>query len=290
MNYLLKNNKKYKFDNNIIVEEIYEANNIEVCLEETGFNLFDKLDKSKAKLDENLLKIGKTKIKTIEANLPHFIDEYYSEFEIDLKLIKEANKFVDKKGTRPALSGVYINSLGTIIATDSFKLYIYDKGNSNEYVILSQELVNELCKFSNEKALLKFNKTAAKIILDNANTIITGRLINSQYPNVFNLINVSNYTKLNFNKYDFQKIADIGKLVNGEITVLFENDEITFIGDNSYNCEFNSNIESYVMFENINLALSVYDEDNVGLFYLSKEKPLIFNKNNKYVMIMIMRW
>ena len=55
MNYLFKENKLYRFDNNIIVESNYQANNIEVCVDEIGFKLFDKLDKTKAKVNNNLL-------------------------------------------------------------------------------------------------------------------------------------------------------------------------------------------------------------------------------------------
>ena len=61
----------------------YQANNIEVCVDEIGFKLFDKLDKIKAKVNNNLLKVGKSTIKTIEAQMPTFDEKYtYSSLKV----------------------------------------------------------------------------------------------------------------------------------------------------------------------------------------------------------------
>lgn len=286
MNYLFKENKLYKFDNNIIVESNYQANNINVCIDEIGFKLFDKLDKENAYVSNNLLKVGKSSIKTIDAQLPTFDNEYTSSFELDLNILKEASKFADKRNLKPTLTGVYVNDLGTIIATDSFKVYQYYKGESNKYVVLSPELVSELIKLNNDNCILQFNQTSAQVILENE-TKITGRLLNGQYPNVNNLIKQYETNSIDFNKQEFLKQAEIGKLCNGEITIEINDNELTFKGDNEYTCEFKSNFNTYLNLEYIMLALNVLS--NPTLYYNGENKPLLFEEDNKKVLIMTMK-
>lgn len=286
MNYLFKKNKLYRFDNNIIVESNYQANDIEVCVDEIGFKLFDKLDKTKAKVNNNLLKVGKSIIKTIEAQMPTFDEKYTSEFELDLNILKEATKFADKRNFKPILTGVYVNDLGTIIAADSFKVYQYDKGESNKYVVLAPELVSELIKISNEKCVLKFNQTSAQVIL-NDETKITGRLLAGQYPNVSALVKQHQKNNIDFDKEEFLKHSEIGKLCNGDITIEITENELTFKGDNEYTCEFKSSFNSYLNLEYILLALNVMNKPT--LYYNNEIKPLLFVENNKKVLIMCMR-
>lgn len=290
MNYLLKNNKLYKFDENIIIEKYYYANNIEVCIDESGFALFDKLDKDKAKVEDNLLKVGKTKIKTFEYNLPNFNYNFDNEFEIDLNIIKEASKFTDSKGLKPVLSGVYVNELGTITATDSFKLYHYDKGKNENGVILSKELLNEIIKFNNFKALLKFNKSNAQVII-NDEFIITGRLINAQYPNVENLVKKDYTNLIALNKQELKNIIEIGKLVNGDdITVLINNNEITFTGDNEYNTYFDTeNLDIFMRLDNLVNAINSLNKDEILLSHLGNTKPIMFYEENKTILALPIR-
>lgn len=288
MNYLLKNNKLLKFDENIIIEKEYYANNIEVCVDESGFALFDKLNKDKAKVEDNLLKVGKTKIKTFEYNLPNFNYDFTeeNEFEIDINIIKEASKFTDKKGLKPVLSGVYVNNLGTIIGTDSFKLYYYDKGKSDKSVILASEFVNEIVKYSNEKAKVRFNKSNVQVVFLNNKTIITGRLINAQYPNVEQILKANEQNCTTFDKETFLEIAEIGKLVNGNATVLFENNEVIFSGDNEYNQEFKCDFTFWCSLDYLLNGLSVFNE-NPTVFY--NNHVFKFVVGNKTLIILGMR-
>lgn len=294
MNYLFKNNYLYKFDENIIIEKPYYANKIEVCIDEAGFNLFDKLDKSKAKVEDNLLKIGKTKIKTFEKQLPNFNYNFDNGFEINLNIIKEAIKFTDSKGLKAVLSGVYVNELGTIIATDSFKLYHYDKGKSNNGVILSKELVSEIVKYAGKRALLSFNKTNAHIYIldDDGNEIrISGRLINAQYPNVDQLIKKDYNNLIALDKNKLKNIIEIGKLVGGDaITVYINNNEITFTGDNEYTCEFNSkNLNVYMKLDNLVNTLNSLSKNELLINYTENIKPLAFYEDNKTIIVLPMR-
>lgn len=294
MNYLLKDNKLYKFDENIIIEKPYYANEIEVCIDENGFALFDKLNKDKAKVEDNLLKVGKTKIKTFEYNLPNFNYNFENGFEIDLNIIKEASKFIDSKGLKAVLSGIYVNDLGTITATDSFKLYHYDKGKSENGVILSKELVNEIIKYANCKAILKFNKSNAQVIInddvDNL-TVITGRLINAQYPNVDQLVKRDYSNLVTLNKEKLKNIVEIGKLVNGsDITVYINNNEITFTGDNEYTAEFDcKNLDIYMRLDNLVNVLSVLNEKDILLSHLGDKRPIMFYENEKTILVLPIR-
>ena len=218
--------------------------------------------------------------------MPTFDNEYTSSFELDLNILKEASKFADKRNLKPTLTGVYVNDLGTIIATDSFKVYQYYKGESNKYVVLSPELVSELIKLNNDNCILQFNQTSAQVILENE-TKITGRLLNGQYPNVNNLIKQYETNSIDFNKQEFLKQAEIGKLCNGEITIEINDNELTFKGDNEYTCEFKSNFNTYLNLEYIMLALNVLS--NPTLYYNGENKPLLFEEDNKKVLIMTMK-
>lgn len=294
MNYLLKNNKLYKFDENIIIEKSYYANEIEVCIDESGFALFDKLNKDKAKVEDNLLKVGKTKIKTFEYNLPNFNYNFDNEFEIDLNVIKEASKFTDAKGLKAVLSGIYVNDLGTIIGTDSFKLYHYNKGKSENGVILSKELVTEIIKYANCKAILRFNKSNAQVIINDENhnqIVITGRLINAQYPNVENLVKRDYSNLIQLNKNELKNIVEIGKLVNGtDITVLINNNEITFTGDNEYNTDFDTkNLDILMRLDNLTNVLSVLNKDEILLSHLGDKKPIMFYEDEKTILVLPIR-
>lgn len=294
MNYLLKDNKLYKFDENIIIEKPYYANEIEVCIDESGFALFDKLNKDKAKVEDNLLKVGKTKIKTFEYNLPNFNYNFDNGFEIDLNIIKEASKFTDSKGLKAVLSGIYVNELGTITATDSFKLYHYDKGKSENGVILSKELVNEIIKYVGKRALLSFNKTNAHIYIlddDGNEIIVSGRLINAQYPDVSKLVQKDFSNLVTLDKDELKKIVEIGKLVNGnDITVLINNNEITFTGDNEYTTEYNSNnLDIYMRLENLVNVLSVLNENEILLSHSGDKKPIMFYENEKTILVLPIR-
>lgn len=292
MNYLLKNNKKYKFDNNIIVETQYESNNVKVCIDEVGFKLFDQLDRANAYVENNLLKVGKSSIKTIEAQMPTFDEKYTSEFEVDLDALKEASKFADTRATTPILTGIYVNDLGTIIATDRFKVYSLNKGASNKYIVLSKELVDELIKYQG-KAILRFNSTNAKTII-NDSTIITGRLLAGQYPNVSQLLKITQgYELKNIDKQELLSKINLGKLVGGEVNIQFNQNEITFYGDNEYNSILeNSKLENFNLYINLdyfNITLNVLKNNNVELYYKSELAPIIFTENDKMMLVMPMR-
>lgn len=294
MNYLLKDNKLYKFDENIIIEKPYYANNIEVCIDESGFALFDKLNKDKAKVEDNLLKVGKTKIKTFEKQLPNFNYNFDNEFEIDLNIIKEASKFTDSKGLKVVLSGIYVNDLGTIIGTDSFKLYHYDKGKSENGVILSKELVSEIIKYAGKRAVLAFNKSNAHINIldDNGEDIrITGRLINAQYPNVDQLVKRDFNNLVSLDKEELKNIVEIGKLVNGtDVTVLINNNEITFTGDNEYTTEYDTkNLNIYMRLDNLVNVLSVLNKNEIILSHSGDKKPIMFYENEKTILVLPIR-
>ncbi len=296
MNYLLKNNKLYKFDENIIIEKSYYANKIEVCIDESGFALFDKLNKNKAKVEDNLLKVGKTKIKTFEPQLPNFNYDFDldCEFGIDLNIIKEASKFADGKGLKPVLSGVYVNNLGTITATDSFKLYHYDKGKSEKGVILSKELVSEIIKYAGCGAMIRFNKSNAQVIIFDENhnqVVIMGRLVNAEYPNIDNLVKKDYSNLVALNKEELKNKVEIGKLVNGDgITVYIANNEITFTGDNEYTSEFDSkNLNIYMRLDNLVNALNVLNENNILISHQGDKKPIMFYEKEKTIIVLPIR-
>lgn len=292
MNYLFKENRLYKFDNNIIVETQYESNNVNACIDETGFKLFDQLDRENAYVEKNLLKVGKSSIKTIEAQMPTFDEEYTSEFEVDLDALKEASKFADTRSTTPILTGVYVNDLGTIIATDRFKVYSLNKGASNKYIVLSKELVDELIKYQG-KAILSFNSTNAKTII-NDTTIITGRLLAGQYPNVSQLLKITQgYELKNIDKQELLSKINLGKLVGGEVNIQFNQNEITFYGDNEYNSILeNSKLDNFNLYINLdyfNITLNVLKNNNVELYYKSELAPIIFTENDKMMLVMPMK-
>ena len=97
--------------------------------------------------------------------------------------------------------------------------------------------------------------------------------------------------KINLNKEELKNKVEIGKLVNGtDVTVLINNNEITFTGDNEYTTEFDSkNLSIYMKLDNLVNALSVLNKDEILLSHLGDKKPIMFYEDNKTILVLPIR-
>lgn len=195
MYYFYKNKVLTKFDNDI-VEISKTFIDGEFCLEETNYKMLqtmilgrDIVEAEKSvKQDGNVLKVYKCKLGTINNRPPEFNFKNLYSMEVDVDKIKEAVKFVDKKGTRAELTGVYIEQTKegcNIYGTDAYKMYIYYTGEPlGKGIILTPSLTNSLLKL-NGKVNIEYNDNLAKIEV--GETTVIGRLINGVYPQVYSV-------------------------------------------------------------------------------------------------------
>ena len=129
----------------------------------------------------------------------------------------------------------------------------------------------------------------AKTII-NDTTIITGRLLAGQYPNVSQLLKITQgYELKNIDKQELLSKINLGKLVGGEVNIQFNQNEITFYGNNEYNSILeNSKLDNFNLYINLdyfNITLNVLKNNNVDLYYKSELSPIIFTENDKMIMI-----
>lgn len=183
MEYQVENNKLYKFNENIIVASFYPSSE-NFTTDETGWKLIEALKPTHfEKINVSDIKATKNEkaaiIKTIDKARPKLnCDDMINEFKIDVKNLKIAKEFTDKKVKgKPTLAGVYVNAKGTIIATDSFKLFAIDKGDDEQSIVLPVEFIEEL---DNEEAVITFNKYVACVTTEHKT--VWGRLLNGEYP------------------------------------------------------------------------------------------------------------
>lgn len=250
MKYLLKKNKLIIYDNEIVIVKDYEANNVEACLDEQGFNLFDKLEKEKGVVKGNSLFVGKTRINILRDNdEPNALGQasFTDKISIAVNNLDEALRFTTTEDS-PIFDGCYINDNGTLIATDRYRIYYLDRGKSEHSVILHSRFVKELVKLA--KAVggintieLLYNETRVMAKVGET-SLIYGRLVNGIFPDLTKLIE-TNGLPIAFPKDDILAMIEIGKNVGGDMNIDFKADteELVIEGDNYYCVDYKAPID-----------------------------------------------
>lgn len=296
MNYYFKDNKLIAYNQNVIEET---TNDFVVeepfCLDENGYKIFQALNKGKFKVENGVLKVGKSKIQLLNSTPPNFAKEFNSVFNVNLSKIKEASKFTSKTIERPTITGVFISENGCIIATDSFKIYCYNENNLEigNGIILSPEFVKELSKYNNTDCEMFFNTQVAQIRID-ANTVITGRLINGTFPSVGQFLKLENKEPLNFDQDKFNDILKLGDLLKGDNRkIVFDSNTVSISEFEGESSEIVEELEANLVeplclsFENIKNIVSVLGKDYTAYIQNSLRPISLINKDKDTTCIIV---
>lgn len=296
MNYYFTQNKLIAYNNNVVEETIIDYNfENPFCLDESSYKLFQALNKKNVKLENGVLVVGRSKLKLLNSKPPLFSKEFNSCFKLNINKLKEASKFVSKSDERPSLTGVFISDNGSILATDSFKIYCYREENSDikNGVTITSDLVKELCKYNGEECDMYFNNQVASVKV-NENTTITGRLINGNYPILNSLLAFGNKEPLIFDQDKLGDIIKLGDLLKGESRkIVFNNNTVTItdfenLGDEIVE-ELETNLEELLClsFENLKIIMNVLGK-NCSVYIENSKKPITFTNENDDTLCIVM--
>lgn len=277
MYYYFKNKKLFKFNNDLIIMEDTDVEG-EFCLDENGYSLLKVLNE-KPVLQGNTLQVGKTKIVTYDKKLPDYDNEVKWSVEVNLNMLSKASKFVAKNSGRPILTGVNINDTGSIVATDSFKMFIYNFKQSENKVTLSPDFVNELSKYS-DNAIIYINGNYA--FTEIKGVTIVGRILLGNYPDISKLLNIggSEYSIPD----NLTSLIDAASIVENNI-IVFENKELKIVSETIEFCEdVDLDINIALNLENLKLVLKTVPKS--VLIYNSWDTPLYFRENNMICIIL----
>ncbi len=152
-------------------------------------------------------------------SLPIINDDNLICVKTSLKALKKATKFVSKSETRPALTGVFLQENGKVLATDSYKAYLYNPNDlpteekPKQYIlptwfidaILSNEDIN-IFKMPQDNVTIKVSQFNA--VYENEDvTIYTNLIIGDiRFENLFNT-NIT--SELRVDKTDLRKELSI---------------------------------------------------------------------------------
>lgn len=294
MNYYFKEKSIISFDNNVVVETKldYENGASGFCISEESYKLLNVLGNKNWKLTDGCLSIGKSKIRLLNAQVPNFTSEFTSECVVNIDHLKNALKFVAKTNARPQLCGVYVNDKGTIIGTDSFRLYASSLESGENGIILSFELAKELAKYSGVHTL-RFNNTTAQVELDNV--VITGRLYEGNFPDVLKLFNQP-FETLDIDYETFNNALNVGSNLKANMKCCFmTTNSLTIKGmseSDIYNVDLlldnsNSDIKVCVNYDNLAQAIGCFEKDYY-IGFVENLRPMLIGSNSSSEKIIIL--
>ena len=303
MNYYFNKNKIVAFTKEITIEfdNPYEGIEKDFCIDENGYQLLNAIKPKNISVGDSLILDKKTKIRLLNDRPSLFEDNFTNELFLDLDKLKQATQFAEVKNTnRPILQGIYVNGKGTIMATDSFKLYIYDCGDDDNSVVISKELAKELTKYDGYQ-LFRFNSNVAQVFIEEQNITITGRLYQGTYPKIRGIIPISGKT-IKLSKEELSNHLNIGKYITGETKVCnISNKEISIYSFDSesdiYKSDIQTNDEEFsflLNYDYLKLAISCFT--NISFLVDSndpKNKPIAIrnidtdSEESKVVVILI---
>ena len=285
-----KNKKLISFDDNLVIEKSLDLNcTDDFCIDDKGFALLSAIndERTPIKLNDNVLVVGRAKIKTLPNRLININKDFDNEVTIKIDNLREAAKFISNNQVKSVLCGVCVNQEGSIAATDGFKVYFLDNGgNFDKSVILEGNLTKEICKYSGE-CQVSYNENTIRAIVNGA--VIYGKIIVGKYPDIRRIINLPEFSlKRSFDINNLKEIIEIGKLVGDSVKVYINDNTITFEGDNEYAAAFDGNFKVYMTLEFLNLIVNFLSDSNndYSFYYIDNAKPLKFVKYNKNVVIL----
>lgn len=123
-------------------------------------------------------------------SLPIINDDNLICVKTSLKALKKATKFVSKSETRPALTGVFLQENGKVLATDGFKAYLYNPNDlpaeekPKQYILPTRFI--DAIQTNDDEVEIKVSQFNA--VYENEDmTIYTNLIIGDiQFENLFN--------------------------------------------------------------------------------------------------------
>ena len=278
----LEKNKITYFNNDVMI--VYKEDfpfDIDCVIDDNGYKLLKVLPElNTIEISGGTVLVNKkTKIAIFNANMPDFA-ERETDHQVNISSVNLANafKFIGDNLSKPILKGIFVGETGTIVATDSFKMYIYDNGESNG-IVLSPELVKALID-ANSDFVLKYNDRFAYAEFESY--IVYGRLLQGNFPHVFGLFTPSG----NIYSFDYEKLKkslEIGSLTKARV-VEINDKKITFAGEvNSYIDDTDLEIKINLSFNSLKTALSVYNFKE--LYYTTFNKPIMFVNDKEKILL-----
>lgn len=279
--YKIEKGHTYYFNDDIVVVKINDNYNVDCVIDDDGYKLLSSINVESLAIDGGCLLVnGKTKIGILDKKLPKIeMPEEFTTYVMTSN-IKKALHFVATDKSNPILTGIYITSNGTIVATDRYKMYADYQGNDNG-VVISSEFAKAICELDDVQ-LLKYNSNSVAAI-NNDGTIVFGKLLQGNFPDIFKLLEPKgiNYT---YNPNKLKKSLQIGSITKPNF-VQIKDGKIIFEGDiNTFVDETDLKINYKVSLDSLKFAID-YNE----FYYQDENKPILFVNNNEVVLIVGMR-
>lgn len=288
----------YSEKNDVYIISVLEDFEIEksFCIDEQAMKMLKLLSPiTEIKLDNQFFiksKKGKYKSQFVSFNKPIIKGDYTSEIKVNLSILNKAMNFVSTKPQRPVLCGVNVDSLGNVIATDSYIAFNYaaveQKGDLN--ITLPTDFIKYLNETVESNIVdIKFNETNCMVKIEN-NTYIS-RLIAGNYPDMSKIISsISNCSLIKFDYEDLKEKLNLANNIIGEKgtsqILTFSNNNFKAEGNDSYEAELRSetdiDYQFSIMYSNLKPIFYCLEEkqDKLCLYYSEPLKPIFLKENN----------
>lgn len=140
---------------------------------------------------------------------------YENNFPVDLDILNKAANFSSTNEKKPILTGVNINSRGDVVATDSFKVYLYkgeNENNDNSSITISSNLIKVANSiFDNKLLFINYNRNSVAFNFENITVV--GRLLEGTYPSLVSIFKMlENTEKQKLNKEEILECLDFTKM------------------------------------------------------------------------------
>lgn len=248
---------------------------------------------------------GKYTGKYVDSNFGMPFMEYNNSYGIDLNILVKASMFASTNEKKPILTGVYVDSNGDVISTDSFKVYKYESGKEKEeqegIVIPASMIKLADTLFTNKLLFISYNKNSF-CIKDN-NVMLIGNLLEGNYPKVSSIFEQINQEASILNKDEILSAIDFTKIAGANIDTkknplyaILGNNKFVGEGDETFEKEISYN-GNEVVFDAIYLetVLKGIDSKEVLISTMSKGKGSMSkftsenSKNEQIVLLGIVR-
>lgn len=218
---------------------------------------------------------GKYKAKLIESNFIEPNLDFDNNFTINTNDLKIAKDFVSNNEARPIFTGVNLNDLGQVVATDSMILFRNKDAYSENNITLPTQFIDLM---PNDKEItISFNKRQCMFEYDDVKYI--SRLIEGNYPDVRKLFNYSG----ELNTISINDYLDVANKIGGYAS--FNNNIIKFEGDSEFETECKHNMDCCITFNNL-LKVCKYN-NTLNILYKGPTKPLLIN--DKYIILPVIK-
>lgn len=186
----------------------------------------------------------------------------------------------DNSKARPVLQGVNIGEKG-VVATDSFKMYVYGAGNSNcDSITVDKKFLNKICKFGFKEIKSDGNQVC---IIDDKGVSWYSVLLDGNYPDVNRILeNKGEELSLDVNALSkpialaissLEEIKDDILELKGEVFFSCKDKKLT-ISTNLYRNEFDVNAIDFEFNLFAKHTKLIVDLDVKKVFYKDSKHPL----------------